>query len=199
MAGSMAKSPDGFSSRGETGGMRWLGPLGSWINRRLNAPAAADPLYLSNRTLGQKLKVWIPLALPGLAVAVVVYLGLTGRFASEAAPTSPAAVIPPAEIAARMLPNLGDLSVHTNHDLEVLDARIVHGATTTIEGTVRNNTTRLIYAAEIVFDLTDANGSQLGGVTGRVNHLEPQARTPFKLPIQQPRAVFVLVRELHTM
>jgi hypothetical protein len=199
MAGSMANRPDGFPLRGEAGGIRWLGPLGSWINRRLNAPAAADPLYLSNRTLGQKLRVWIPAALPCLVVAVVVYLGLAGRFASQTAPTAAPAVVPPAEVAARMLPNLGDLTVKTNHDLEVLDAHIVHGATTAIEGTVRNNTARHIDTADLVFDLTDASGSQLGGASGQVNDLKPHAQTPFKLPIRQPKAAFALVRELRAM
>jgi hypothetical protein len=199
MAGTMANRPDGLPPRGPAEGIRWLGPLGSWIDRRLNAPAAADPLYLSNRTLGQKLRVWILVAVPCLAMAVLVWFGLSGRFASEAPPVAPAAAVPPAQIAARMLPNLDNLQVPGNHDLEVTDAHIVHGSTTTIEGSIRNNTSHPIYGAEVVFDVTDSRGSQLGGVSTRVDHLAPQTRTAFKVQIPQSNAAFALVRELHTL
>ncbi len=139
------------------------------------------------------------MAVPCLALGALFWLGISGRFASEAPPVAPASAVPPAEIAARMLPDLEHLGISGNHDLEVTDAHIVHGAVTTIEGSIRNNTAHQIYAAEVVFDLTDSHGSQLGGVSARVDHLEPQARTPFKVEIPQLNASFALVRELHLL
>lgn len=184
IASTMPNRPDGGPPREEAAGRQWLNPLRSWINRRLNAPAAADPLYLSNRTLGQRIKLWALVGVPCLALAMLVWFGLTGRRSSGPEPGASAAATGP---------------LSSIRDLEILDARVVHGATTSVEGSIRNNTAHPIPSAEVVFDLTDANGSQVGGVKARVDHLEPRARIRFKVQIPQSKAVFALVRELHTM
>ncbi len=167
------------------------------MDRWLNAPAAADPLYLSNRTFAQKLRMWLLVGVPCLVMGVVVWMGLAGRFASDVPLVAPAPA--PARAASRLPVNLDDLHITTNRDLEVLDAHVVHGTGTTVEGFIRNNTDHSIYAAEVVFDLADGHGSQLGGVTTRVDHLEPKVRTPFKVKIPESNAAFALVREVHTL
>jgi len=186
MAGNMSNRPD---ERPRS--------VRAWVDRWLNAPTDADPLYLTNRTLGQKLRLWILVGVPCLAMGVLVWIGLTGRFAPEAPPAAPA--VAPAKAASRLPATLDDLHISSNRDLQVLDAHVVHGKTTTIEGTILNNSERLIYAAEVVLDLTDGHGSQLGGVTVRVDHLEPKVRVPFKMKIPEPNAAFALVREIHTL
>jgi hypothetical protein len=65
-------------------------------------------------------------------------------------------------------------------------------------GTVKNNTDRLIRTTEIVLNLTDATGSQLGAVSARVDNLAPNATANFQIPIVQTDAAFALVREIQT-
>ena len=52
--------------------------------------------------------------------------------------------------------------------------------------------------AEIVFDLSDAFGSHLGGVTQRLENLEPQKRQQFRMAIDQKDARFAIVSEVRT-
>jgi len=67
-----------------------------------------------------------------------------------------------------------------------------------VVGTIKNNTGRLIHTTEIVLNLADTMGSQLGAVSARVDNLAPNATASFQIPIEQTEAVIVLVREVST-
>ncbi len=174
-----------------------FGALRARIDRWLAGGAApSDPLYLSRRTVGQRLRRVAVVAAPCLVVAGLISLGLTRYFVKKT--PMPKLDMSPAEIAAKMLPNMDSVKLNTNRDVDVVEVHVDHSKGTALMGTVMNNTTHPIEMTEIVFDLTDSTGSQLGGVSQRMENLAPQVRQNFRLPIEQTSANFVLVREVRT-
>ena len=177
--------------------MRRLGPLSGPINRFLSGGAApSDPLYLTNRTLGQKIRPGLLIGVPCLVAAFLVYGMLSGMFNFSAPPAHEAA---PREAVAKMLPRMDpNMRVETAKDIEVMEVRVEHGPPTSLVGSMKNRTDHEIHIAEAVFDLTDAGGSGLGGVSARIENFKAGATANFKVPIQQDAAAFALVREIHT-
>lgn len=146
-------------------------------------PAAqADPLGVSNRTVGQKIKLGLWIGIPCVIVAGVLVLLLPGR--SSKAPVN-------------SLPDAGRTAEITR-DVEVVEVHINKTGAMALEGTVRNTTDRPIRAVEIVFNLSDAGGSQLGGVSARVENLPSRSTKNFRVPIAQRNAERALVREIRT-
>jgi hypothetical protein len=177
--------------------LRRLGPLRGLLERVLLRPAPSDPLYLSNRTFDQKVKVALTIAVPCLIVVGVTALGLSHFF--QAKGPGPAAEISGAELAKKLLPNMDTtVKVEVNKDVQVLDAHVEREGGMKVVGTVKNNTDRLIRTTQIVLNLTDRTGSQLGAVSARVDNLAPNATGSFQIPIEQTDAAFTLVREVQT-
>jgi hypothetical protein len=177
--------------------LRRIGPLRGLLERVLLRPAPSDPLYLSNRTFDQKVKVALMIAAPCLIVVGVTALGLSHFF--QAKGPGPAAEISGAELAKKLLPNMDTtVKVEVNKDVQLLDAHFEREGGMKVVGTVKNNTDRLIRTTEIVLNLTDATGSQLGAVSARVDNLAPNATANFQIPIVQTDAAFALVREIQT-
>ena len=177
--------------------LRRIGPLRGLLERVLLRPAPSDPLYLSNRTFDQKVKVALMIAVPCLIVVGVTALGLSHFF--QAKGPGPAAEISGAELAKKLLPNMDTtVKVEVNKDVQVLDAHVEREGGMKVVGTVKNNTDRLIRTTQIVLNLTDRTGSQLGAVSARVDNLAPNATGSFQIPIEQTAAAFTLVREVQT-
>jgi hypothetical protein len=170
-----------------------LGPLGDPVERLLSGgPVPADPLYLSNRTLGQKLKFWsfvgIPCAVLAMGIGVMLSDVLDPPKATP--PKEPTA----AEINAGLLPNLvKDLKLAPPSVVQVLEVR-VEGSR--LAGEVNNTTTREIAAVELVVDLTNAAGSHVGAVRVTVEKLPPSGRKEFQVPLDVGAAAFAIVREI---
>ena len=183
--------------REQAKGRQWLGPLRESVDRVLSRPAPSDPLYLSNRTFDQRVKLWLAIAVPCLILIGFTALGLSHFFharLAEPAPEPSAAVL-----AAKLLPNVDkSLKIEVNQDAQVVDAHVDREGGLKVVGTVKNNTDRLIRTTEIVLNLADATGSQLGAVSARVDNLAPNATGSFRLPIEQADAAFALVREVRT-
>jgi hypothetical protein len=100
-----------------------------------------------------------------------------------------------AEINQKILPNLDkNIHVEVNRDLEVMEVHIEHSTDPQLVCTARNNTKHAILNGEVIFDLTDASGSQLGAVTVPMS-LPPLSSTKFQVAIRQQTAAFALVRE----
>jgi len=174
-----------------------LGKIVEKIERLLSGSAPDDPLYLTHRTGAQKLKLALVLAIPFFVVSALMYFAMDRGSAPAALPTK--VELTPTELAAKLLPEVGNIKVETNRDIEVLDVHIERGSPTLISGTIRNNAQKVIRGIELVFDLTDERGSRLGAVTTRVPSLQPGARTTFRFTIPQHDAAFALVREIHTL
>jgi hypothetical protein len=181
-AGSKAQTaPDGKS-----------GPF-DFLERFLSAPAPDDPLYLSNQTFGQKAKRMLVIAAPlalviaGLLVIVLLY------GPARKAPRQ----LTSAEIAAKILPNFNDhIKLEVNKDLEVVEVHVDDSGV--MVGNLKNTSTHPIQEAVVVFDLVDADRSQLGGVTITETNLQPGSMRKFQKPIEQRNAALALVREVRT-
>jgi hypothetical protein len=171
---------------------RLLAPL----ERFLSAPSPSDPLYLTNRTSGQKFVRALWIAIPAALVLGAAILGVD-FYASKN--VKPVKELTPAEIAAKILPNFNkNFDLETNRDLEVVEVHFEHTASSLLVGNLQNKTDHTIHEAVVVFDLTDARGSQLGGVTVTETNLAPGRVREFKQPIVQSTATYALVRDVHT-
>jgi hypothetical protein len=183
--------------QGQTEGMKWLGPLRGLVERLLSGSAPSDPLYLTNRSLGRTIKSWSLVAIPCLFIVGLVVFTLSKDYSGppEAAPEKE----PSAEEAARqILPNIPmDIKIDSNKDVEVLQVHVDRSALK-VAGTVRNNTAHAIAAADVIFNLANASGSEVGAVSGHIENLPPKTTRDFEFPIKQRDAAFVLVRELST-
>ena len=175
---------------------KWLGPLAGPIDRFLSGGAAPnDPLYLTNRTFGQKLKSWSIIGIPCLILAVGVGVTLSNILNPPEA--RPAAELTAKEISAKLLPDLdANLKLDMNSDLEAVEVKIDHTGGSHVSGVVRNRTDHDISSAHLVLDLTDINGSQVGGVEVPIQNIQAQKTKTFSHPIAQPTAAFALVREV---
>ena len=176
---------------------RWLGPLHRLVDRIPSKPAPSDPLYLSNRTFDQKVKLWLAIAVPCLILAGLTVLGLSHFYHANGpgpAPEPPAAVV-----AAKLLPDL-DKTMRPDviADVQVLEAHVESEGGMKVTGIVKNNTGRLIRTTEIILNLTDAADSKLGAVRAQVDNLAPHATVKFQVPIEQKDAALALVREVTT-
>jgi hypothetical protein len=170
----------------------WQRLAGSF-DRFLSGTKPQDPLYLSNQTTGQKLQRAALIAAPILVIGGVVAVALSNvvpvQTRRQAEPTT-------AEVAAKILPNLSkDLKVHTNQDLQVVEAVIRPGSPSLLTGSAKNNTDHTIRSAELVFDVTDGRGSQLGAVAGKVRNIPPRSAASFEIPVRQRNAAFAIVRD----
>jgi len=164
---------------------------------RRGAPRGeSDPLYLSNRTwshwLVLGLKIGIPLALLAGGMA---WLFESGRLA----PGPPKYELTPAQVAQQSrFPDLRDVRVETNRDVEVLEVSIDRSGPIAVAGVIRNNTSHTIHSVEISLNVADAAGSQLSRQSAQVRNLAPQSLTRFRMPIPNPTATQAIVREIRT-
>ena len=175
-----------------TRSLRWLGPLRGPVERLLSGgPTPTDPLYLTNRTPAQKLKFWSLIGIPCvLALGVVVMLSRHLN-PPEAKPVQEPTA---AEITAKLLPNMDkDLKLGPPSDVQVVEVKVVGSR---LIGKLKNTTTREIAVAELVVDLTDASGFQVGAVNAVVEKLAPSNTKDFDVPIKQHDAISALVREV---
>jgi predicted component of type VI protein secretion system len=187
MAPGAQKTPDSLPRK-----FRMFGPL----ERFLSAPSAQDPLYLTNRTFSQKLTRALLLAIPVVLVIGGIFVAIGYHGAKD---VKPPRELTPEEIAVKVLPNFNkNIQVEVNKDVEVLEVHFEHAATSLMVGSIQNKTDHAIHQAVVVFDLTDAIGSQLGAVTVSETNLAPGAVRQFKLPISQSTAAFGLVRDVRT-
>jgi hypothetical protein len=181
----------------ETKPSGWLAPIQQRIERYLNQGGSSDPLYLSNRTFMQKTGVWLIIGLPSVALLGGLGLVLSGYFNQDAPVTPPPAGLTNAEIAQKMLPDLHkDLHIASEHDVEVQDVHIIRAGSNKLAGLALNNTDHVIKKAELVFELTDKNGSRQGAVSTELTNLAARSTVPFQFVIEQQAAAFALVRDI---
>ncbi len=170
----------------------WLGPLRGPVERLLSGTAPNDPLYLSNRTSGQKLKSWSLIGIPCLVLAIGIAVTLSNFL--DPPEIKPAKEPTAAEITAKLLPNVEkDLKFTPPTEVQVIEVR-VDGAR--VVGVVKNTTAREIAVTSVVFDLTNSTGSQIGAISTTVENLPASGNKEFQIPIKQRDAAFALVREV---
>jgi hypothetical protein len=172
----------------------FMGRLRQRIDRWISGSGNSDPLYLTNRTTAQKVRAWIVIGIPLLILVAAVGLSLSTFLDPPKA--APVKDLTPAEVAAKLLPNLKDLKLEAGSDIEVVELRIDHNKGLHIAGSVRNKSTHPLASADISCNLTDATGTQLGGVNIHVDSIPASGVKNFEVPIQQTDTAFVLVREI---
>ena len=171
-----------------------VGPLRNSVERFLSGGQPTDPLYLSNRTAGQKLKSWSLIAIPCLVLVLGVSVVLTNLVDSP--PAAPLKQPTSAEITAKLLPNLNqDFKLKPASDVQVVEIRVVGSR---LVGVLKNTSARDIAAAELVVDLTNAAGSQVGAVSGKVEKIPALGTKDFQIPITQRDAAFGMVRDVRS-
>lgn len=172
--------------------LKWLGPLQDRVERYLSGgPTPNDPLYLTNRTTSQKLRAWSLIAVP--CFVLLVGIGLTLYFLE---PREPKLVTPPskAEINTKLLPSVDkEFKLAPPSDLQVIEVGVENGHVT---GVVQNTSNREIASAELVIELTNAMGSQVGAVNTTVEKIPASGRREFALNVKQHDAAYALVREI---
>ena len=184
-------------SQTETKKSGWSASIRERLNKLLNSAGSADPLYLSNRTFLQKSRAWLMIGLPSVILLGGLGLVLTGYFdkASHVAPPPPGPS--DAEIAQKMLPGLNKLQINSQHDVDVQDVHVMHTGPAQLSGLALNKTDRVIGKVDIVFELTDKDGSRQGAVSTQLVNLAARSSVPFQFAIDQQAATFALVREIH--
>jgi len=168
----------------------WLARLGGAVENFLSpGPAPTDPLYLSNRTFAQRIMPAVKLVIPLLLVAGALVWWYRGTHHSTDGQSTRA------ELLAKVMPEIAKLNLPPNRDVDIPSVSVDRSGPALV-GTVRNNTTHTMKNVEILCDLTDSRGSQLGFVTAQVENLAPQSQTGFRVPIAQTKASLVLVRDI---
>ena len=186
-AGMKPRGPGGEPAKPKSA---WRQRLEQWIS----GPANMDPLYLSNRTIWQRIRAAAVVVVPVVLLVAVLFLAWSDVFKAKDAPKL--RELTAAEKAARILPNFDTkIQLPANHDLDVQDVHVEHGSPTQVVGLVKNNTDHVIASAGMVFDLTDGRWSRLGAVRTEVEKLPPHSTTPFRFKVAQDSAEHVLVRE----
>ncbi len=145
----------------------------------------------------QKARLWLIIGVPSAALLGGLGLVLLGHFAHDT-PVTPPAGLSDAELAQKMLPDLSqDLHIDSQHDVDVQDVQVTHAGSAKLAGIALNNTDHAIDKVDIVFDLTDKNGSRQGAVSTQLLNLAARSTVPFQFPITQQTASFALVRDIH--
>jgi hypothetical protein len=173
-------------------------PVRQRIEKFLNGGSSSDPLYLSNRTFMQRARGW--LLIGGLPAILLAGLGLVllGVFDKSKPVAPPPVGMSDAEVARKMLPDLNrDLHVDSQHDVDIQDVHVIHAGPAKLAGLALNNTDRAFAKVEIVFELTDKNGSRQGAVRTELLNLGAKSSVPFQFAIEQQTASFAIVREVH--
>ena len=160
------------------------------IDRILSGQKGEDPLYLSNRTAAQRVRLALMIAIPAVLVAGLVAASVYFR-KTETKKQLPQETN--AQIAAKMVPELPKLTVQSNQELDVMDVSVLHGHLT---GTLRNNTDRTLREVEVVFDLTNNQGSKIGAVACRMASMQPKGQAKCDLTVPQEDAWYALVRDI---
>jgi hypothetical protein len=171
-------------------------PIQKRFEKFLNQDAPSDPFYLSNRTPMQKARIWIIIGIPAAALVAGLGLVMSGYFTPDAPVMAPPGLTD-AELAQKMLPDLDkNLNLKSQHDIEVQDVHVISGGSVRLAGLALNKTDHVIDKVDIVFELTDKNGSRQGAVSTQLLNLAANSSIPFQFPIEQQMASFALVREI---
>lgn len=165
---------------------RLLDHLRARFERFISGEAPSDPLYLTNRTWQQKLKIGVLAALPVILLIALVMIGVTGVFRFHRADSyqPPLTAAQPLKL--------------TPADLEVVSIRIAREANApVVTGTIRNNTNHKVDSAGITYYLTDKGGAMLSTDTIDVPNVPAHSSVAFSAPLGKANAEYVLVRDVH--
>jgi hypothetical protein len=173
--------------------------MSSWrmkLERFLAGPATSDPLYLTNRTLWQKIRPYLVVGIPIGILLGGLTLGLMNIFGAKKGFQTPPPSISNAEIAKKSLAFLNKpLDLPAQKEIDIQDVMVPEGSMR-LQGAAKNLTDHEIHHVHVVFDLTDNRGSRLGAVSTDVENIPANAAKPFQFPVSQKLAAFAIVRDV---
>ncbi len=174
----------------------WFGRLRDRIDRFISGGRPKDPLYLSNRTWGQRLRLAAVVAVPCLVIAIGVAIILSGAFRPKAPPPKE---LSPGELLSKMLPDLEKQAhIEINQDAEVTVVHVEPSNPPRVAGTLKNNTTSP-HSFDLTIDFADENGSHVGSDSCTVEKAAASTTTNFTCPLRIPRATYAQVRLVKTL
>jgi hypothetical protein len=97
-----------------------------------------------------------------------------------------------------MLPDLTDIKIESNRDVDVVEIRVEKGDSIRVTGTLKNKSNHPVASADIACEVTDSGGTQLTALSIHADNLPPGGTRDFAIPITQQDAAFVLVRSITT-
>lgn len=175
--------------------------LAKRLERFFSGGGPQDPLYVSNRTAGQKIRLILIVGTPLLAIGCFIVLSMNGYFDPPAQPERTAVASPTGDQTATVLTHVEkELATSSRYSraIEVLEAAVSRGPDHLLSGKLRNTTEHPVRAVELVFDVTDEDGSALGGVSVSLENIPAGATVPFRKALEQTTARSALVREVHS-
>src|SRR5205807_2460128 len=130
-----------FAVRKLMGSLERLDALAARIESFLSGGRVADPLYISNRTLGQKIRTALLVTVP-----VATFIGVTAVALSRHSNPRPGADKEPSatpearpRIASKLLPDVEkNFTTDYSKDIDVLEGRVSSGSERILSGKVRN-------------------------------------------------------------
>ena len=172
-----------------------LAPFRERVDRFISGGRPRDPLYLTNRTWSQKLRLAAVVATPCLVVAVIGGLFLNGVFRPK---TAPPKELTAADLIAKVLPGVGDTKLDSNADAEVAEVTVDRRGAGRVVGVLKNKTDHVI-SVDLVLYFVNGNGSRVGSDVKRVENAPARSSFPFDFPLRWADAAHVLVKEIRTV
>ena len=162
----------------------------------ISGRAPNDPLYLTNRTLQQKIKIAALVAVPVVILLALVLAATTDVFRSRRSDPYEHPVAQ-AQISTTQAPSLPAPTLALT-ELDVVNIRIVKDPRSPlVTGVVRNHTNAKVDAAEVSYYLVDEQGNVVGTDTTEVQNVAARGSAVFRVPLKIPHAQYVLVRDVH--
>jgi hypothetical protein len=175
------------------------GPLAGirdWIDRFVNGGRPKDPLYLSNRSWGERLRLGIVVAVPCLLVGGVMSLFIAGVFRPKPAPPKE---LTAAELMAKILPNMDEsIDFKLSKDASVESVSVSREGPRRVFGAVRNTTDRVV-SVEMELRFTDQYVSNIGSQVFVVDKVPANGTTNFSFPLNIENAVYAVVHRVQTL
>ena len=163
-----------------------LESLASSLTQLLDGRPPADPFYVTNRSVGQRLRLAALIAVPGLVLATALGLEAIGYL-------NPSIPLPPVNV---VVPKEGtEIRIDSTRDIEISEVHIDAGPEAIVRGRALNSTDRVLRDVELVFDLINPAGSRLGSVSTVIPTMRPRSSVPFAFPVRQRDAAFALIRQ----
>lgn len=162
----------------------------------ISGRAPDDPLYLTNRSWQQKVKLAALIAAPVVLVFLLVMMAATDVFRFHKADPyeHPIADAPAPAVPQKRLPD----PVLSSADLEVVNIKISRDAhPPVVTGIVRNNTGEKVDSAEVSYYLADTEGSLVGTDSTDVANVQAHGSVAFRMPLKVAKAEYVIVRDVH--
>lgn len=167
------------------------GPLREKIERFLSGGRLpSDPLYLSNRTWRQKLKLALGIVIPGALLLGALALVFTNVYKTATPAPKPLE---------RPLPNLEKaFQSGAYQDAEFVQLQVRRNGPPVLVGSLRNKTQHVI-SVEFEVYLANNEGAHVGTVIRRVENAPPGGLVPIEFPLDSPDASRALVRSIRTV